>query len=246
MYRASHREEILARKAARRDANPTKDREHRAAYYAAHREERCEHQAAYYEANRARRAAYLRANRARVNARRNERKANEPQFKLSVSLRGRLRLAVKNGSRVGSAVRDLGCSIPELKAYLESLFEPGMSWGNWTSDGWHIDHIIPLAAFDLTDPWQLKQACHYTNLRPMWATENMRKGAKRIAMPRGPLVDPQPGDRVRVGEAIVAIENVVGAGITYIEGDSPRKRFCLLSEWRERCRRNKAERVEEG
>jgi len=53
-----------------------------------------------------------------------------------------------------------------------------MSWDNWTKDGWHIDHIIPLAAFDLTDREQVKQACHYTNLRPMWAEENLSKGAK--------------------------------------------------------------------
>ena len=57
-----------------------------------------------------------------------------------------------------------------------------MSWDNYGAPqgqrGWHIDHIKPLAAFDLTDPEQCKQACHYTNLQPLWADENMRKGAR--------------------------------------------------------------------
>lgn len=77
-------------------------------------------------------------------------------------------------------MRDLGCTIEELKAHLESLFKPGMTWDNWghTGDVWHLDHIIPLASFDLTDPEQVKLACHYTNLQPLWATENLQKGAR--------------------------------------------------------------------
>jgi hypothetical protein len=51
-----------------------------------------------------------------------------------------------------------------------------MSWDNWTTDGWHIDHIKPLASFDLTDRQQLLLACHYTNLQPLWAIDNLSKG----------------------------------------------------------------------
>jgi len=50
-----------------------------------------------------------------------------------------------------------------------------MTWDNYGS-AWHVDHIIPLAAYDLTDPEQQRQAFHYTNLQPMWAHENMAKG----------------------------------------------------------------------
>ena len=53
-----------------------------------------------------------------------------------------------------------------------------MSWDNWALDGWHIDHIKPLSSFNLENREELKKACHYTNLQPMWAEDNLRKGSK--------------------------------------------------------------------
>jgi hypothetical protein len=99
-------------------------------------------------------------------------------FKLKCRLRHRLRMALKGNFKSGSAVDELGCTTEELKSYLESKFQPGMSWDNWTSDGWHIDHIKPLNSFDLTDKNQLLEACHYTNLQPLWATDNITKSDK--------------------------------------------------------------------
>lgn len=105
------------------------------------------------------------------------RKGNDINFKLTVSLRTRLNSAIRGNYKSGSAVNDLGCSIEELKAHLENRFQEGMSWNNWSKDGWHIDHIRPLASFDLTDKEELKKACHYTNLQPLWAEDNLKKGA---------------------------------------------------------------------
>lgn len=80
----------------------------------------------------------------------------------------------------GESIRALiGCSLDELMHHLEQGFDEWMDWSNRSLDGWHIDHIVPLASFDLTDPEQRKQACHYTNLQPMWCDENLRKGAKK-------------------------------------------------------------------
>lgn len=95
------------------------------------------------------------------------------------SLRSRLNHAINKDLKTGSAVDDLGCTIDELKLYLESKFSAGMTWNNWSRDGWHIDHIIPLSSFDLTDSEQLKKAIHYTNLQPLWAEENCKKDPKR-------------------------------------------------------------------
>jgi len=97
------------------------------------------------------------------------------QGKLKDRLRSRIRNCVKSERKSGSAIRDLGCTIEELKLYLESKFQPGMTWDNWSRCGWHIDHVVPLASFDLTDPEQFKQACHYTNLQPLWAKDNLSK-----------------------------------------------------------------------
>lgn len=107
---------------------------------------------------------------------RNKLYAENINYKLSELLRIRLRSALKRNFKTGSAVRDLGCTIDYLKLYLESLFKPGMTWANHGSNGWHIDHIMPLSKFNLTDREQLLKACHYTNLQPLWAFENMKKG----------------------------------------------------------------------
>ena len=63
-------------------------------------------------------------------------------------------------------------------AYLESLFTPGMSWDKQKQGEIHIDHIIPFASFDLEDREQLLAVCHYTNLQPMWAEDNIAKSDK--------------------------------------------------------------------
>lgn len=99
-------------------------------------------------------------------------------FRLSEILRKRLRMAIKIGSKAGSAVKDLGCSIEDFKNYLEGKFEEGMNWNNWGIKGWHIDHIKPLAHFDLSNRQQFLIACHYTNLQPLWALENIIKKDK--------------------------------------------------------------------
>lgn len=78
-----------------------------------------------------------------------------------------------------STAEGLGCTYQELRAHLEKQFHSGMSWENYGRKGWHIDHIKPLAWFDLTDPVQFAEACHYTNLQPMWGRENESKGARR-------------------------------------------------------------------
>lgn len=67
------------------------------------------------------------------------------------------------------------------RKHIEKQFKRGMHWNNHGTV-WHIDHIIPLSKFDLTDPMQRKRANHFTNLQPLYVHENMSKGA-RITQP---------------------------------------------------------------
>ena len=115
-------------------------------------------------------------NRIKINAYTRNKKKVDLNFKISENLRSRLYHALKGKIKTGSAITNLGCTVAELKFHLESLFQEGMAWDNYGRDGWWIDHIVPLSAFGLTDPEQIKKACHYTNLQPLWAKDNMSKG----------------------------------------------------------------------
>lgn len=102
----------------------------------------------------------------------------KPTARLAKALRTRLYQALAQG-KAGSAVRDLGCSLEDLKRYIEALWEPGMSWDNWGQGPgtWQIDHVRPLCSFDLTDRKQVKEACCFINLHPLWHEDHARKSA---------------------------------------------------------------------
>lgn len=70
----------------------------------------------------------------------------------------------------------LGANIEIVKSHIESLFKEGMNWKNHGTYGWHIDHKIPLAT--ASNEEDIYKLFHYTNLQPLWAYENLSKGAK--------------------------------------------------------------------
>ena len=92
----------------------------------------------------------------------------------------RIRSAIKmSGSKKNDRTSKLiGCSIPYFMDHIEKQFNKGMTWENYGK--WHIDHRVPCASFDLTDPEQQKACFHYTNMQPMWAKENLKKANKEI------------------------------------------------------------------
>jgi hypothetical protein len=102
------------------------------------------------------------------------------QYKLKNTIYKRISDCIKDIShlRTRDSVKFLGCSILELKEHLESKFQPGMTWENHGLKGWHVDHIMPISKFDLTNVDEFKKVCHYTNLQPLWASDNIRKGNK--------------------------------------------------------------------
>lgn len=105
-----------------------------------------------------------------------ERLKNDLDYKIRNNLRSRVLLALKGGKKSKPTLKLLGCTVAELWQHLESKFQPGMTKENHGS--WHIDHIKPCASFDLTKPEEQEKCFHYTNLQPLWAKENMSKGAK--------------------------------------------------------------------
>ena len=175
-YRMANPDKTKANSKAYRKANPDKTKANSKAWREANPDKKKANAKAYYEANRDKIKAYRVANRDKINARHSNYIKTDIQYKLSRRLRSRLYKALQGNFKNGSAVTDLGCSIDELKMHLESKFQPGMTWDNWSFEGWHIDHIKPLASFDLTDRKQLLLACHYTNLQPLWAIDNLSKG----------------------------------------------------------------------
>jgi len=101
----------------------------------------------------------------RKNARKRERRKTDPQFRLKHNLRTRLHHALKGSNKSASTMALLGCSIVHLKDYLAMRFLPGMTWENQGT--WHVDHMIPCASFDLSDPEHQRRCFHYTNLQPV-------------------------------------------------------------------------------
>jgi hypothetical protein len=104
---------------------------------------------------------------------------NDIKFRIVRRLRNRIYCALvrqKNIRKTKSFISLVGIDKENLWKHLESTFKPGMNRKNYGR--WHIDHIIPCAAFDLTDPKQQSKCFHYSNLQALWAKENLYKGAK--------------------------------------------------------------------
>lgn len=105
-----------------------------------------------------------------------KRKKSDPKFKILRNSRIRIYnfLIKENLYKTEKTISLLGCEIDTLKTHLESLFTKDMSWDNYGKDGWHIDHIIPLSSAKSEE--EILKLCHYTNLQPLWAEDNLKKG----------------------------------------------------------------------
>lgn len=135
------------------------------AYRATHKEDMSSYSKHYYQANKQ-----------RITARYRNKRHTDLRIRLAHNLRSRLSNILKDTNKACSAVRNLGCTLEELRQHLESGFHVGMNWQNYGD--WHIDHIKPLSKFDLEDKTEFLRAIHYTNLQPLWARDNLSKGDK--------------------------------------------------------------------
>jgi len=100
----------------------------------------------------------------------------DPLFRLSETLRARTRLAFINGgyTKKTKTFEMFGCSFEYLTHHIERQFKKGMNWDNYGE--WHIDHIIPISIAKTED--ELIKLNHYTNIQPLWASENQHKSNK--------------------------------------------------------------------
>jgi hypothetical protein len=162
--------------------NKEKIREHQKEYNKEYYQDNKEKRLEYYQNNKEKIREYYKNNKEKI--REHRKKYQKEKYKTDVNhkirciLRSRIRKAIKNNYKTSSSIELLGCSIQEVREHLESQFKEGMTWDNHSLDGWHIDHIKPCTSFDLSDPEQQKECFHYTNLQPLWAEENISKGAK--------------------------------------------------------------------
>ena len=143
----------------------------------------------YYNKNREleieRQVSYQNNNKSSVNKRRNskhkEKYDTDVLYKLKCNVRNRIKHFLK--SRGFKKIKNgtfsiVGCSPQELKEHLEKQFVEGMCWDNHSLEGWNIDHIIPLSSAKTEE--DVYKLSHYTNLQPLWATENFKKSNKII------------------------------------------------------------------
>lgn len=103
------------------------------------------------------------------------RRQQDSLFKLRSNISTLIANSLSRNNYIKSSTTEsiLGCTFLQFKAHIESQFTTGMSWDNRAD--WHIDHIVPVS-YASTEQ-ELLQLNHYTNLRPLWATDNLQKAA---------------------------------------------------------------------
>jgi hypothetical protein len=160
--------------------NKEKKKQYQKQYWLDNKEKKKQYQKQYWldnkEKNKKQMKQWRLNNKEKINSYYKNKTKTDPIYKFAKNQRKRTWAALKGISKCESTLILLGCSIEECWNHLEQQFKPGMTRDNYGL--WHIDHIIPCASFDLNDSEQQKFCFHYTNLQPLWAIDNMKKGIK--------------------------------------------------------------------
>lgn len=182
------RKETDAKRADKKKQYREENKEKIAEYHRQYNEENKEHirerAKEYVEKNREKMRTYFReyARQDHVKETRRKyverKKAEDPTFKVAHVVRSRILRVLKGARKNDSTFELVGCSPEYLKKYIEWQFDEKMTWDNH-GIYWHIDHIVPLSWFDLSDPEQQKYAFDFTNMQPLAAVDNMVKGNRR-------------------------------------------------------------------
>ena len=179
-YRETHKEQIRAIHKAWRDKNREKiNAEAREKYKEnpqAFKERKARYVASHLEQVKEARHRYKIENRQKcIDYERNKRK-NDPVYRLRCNIRNLIRQYTKGKGYKGNKTvyEILGCDFEFFLEYVQNKFKEGMSLKNYGE--WNIDHIKPISSAKNDE--ELEKLNHYTNLQPLWASENFRKGKK--------------------------------------------------------------------
>jgi hypothetical protein len=168
-----------------RYTNPSKVKVARKKHYQANIEKMRAEKMKYYENNKDAKSTYDKKYRKENSLKIREYKRtweenrkDNLQDRIKRNLRRRLIHVVRKENKSNTTMELLGCDIDFFISFLESKFDDRMNWENYGINGWHIDHIIPCYAFDLTSESEQKRCFHYTNLQPLWWSDNLSKSKK--------------------------------------------------------------------
>lgn len=164
--------------------NKTRILEKRKVYAAENREKIAEYKKNHAKANSGHIAAYrevwVKANKTMLNEKARVRTRNrhrtDPFFRLTRNLRRRIHHVFKDDCKSKTTLDLLGCSFQDVFDHISKQFQVGMTWENYGK--WHVDHKYPLSLAKSTE--ELEKLCHYSNLQPLWAIDNVRKSNKLI------------------------------------------------------------------
>ena len=109
---------------------------------------------------------------------RNKRRQEDMFFKIKSNLSSRLSDLINKRGLSLNTLELIGCNKDNFLKHIENQFKDGMNWDNYGLKGWHVDHIKPLSSYDLTKENEVKEACNYKNLQPLWWKDNLIKGNK--------------------------------------------------------------------
>jgi len=192
-YRLENKEEILIKGKDYRKKNLKKINEQIKFWKLNNREKLLINQKIYREKNKEKEQEYRRKYRIEnidkindnrkktqplINSYLKNKRDSDPVYKITVYMRSRVKsyFTIKNITKKNKTFEIVGIKPIELKEYIEKQFTEGMSWDNYGLYGWHIDHIIPLSSAKSED--EIYKLCHYTNLQPLWAEDNLKKSNK--------------------------------------------------------------------
>jgi hypothetical protein len=169
-WRELNREKLNKLRKEYRESNKNIISEQKKIYYKKNKEHILSYHKEYRKKNRDKFNLYGKNHRIKNNP--------NPVFKVWNNTRKRIReyLKLNNITKSNKTFDIVGCSPEFLKEHLEQQFIEGMSWDNHGLYGWHIDHIIPLSSAKTEE--EIYKLCHYTNLQPLWAEDNLRKSNK--------------------------------------------------------------------